>query len=69
MLILGAGEELWEASWKPDIEAGRGQFSIQDKPISGGIKPQQPQASKQAYVPPAARGKMIPGKNTKLVST
>lgn len=25
--------------------------------ILGGIKPQQPQASKQAYVPPAARGK------------
>jgi len=74
---LGPGEELWEASWKPDTEIGKSQFKILNKPISGGIKPQQPQASKQAYVPPNARGgvnktgvfksgKSIPGRNTKL---
>jgi len=73
---LGPGEELWEASWTPDPEIGKTQFKILNKPISGGIKPQQPQASKQAYVPPNARGvnktgvfqsgKSIPGRNTKL---
>ena len=64
--ISGAGEELWEASWRPNPEAGNAQFAIQNKPISGGIKPQQPQASKQAYVPPSKRGMVGMPKNTKL---
>ncbi len=51
------GEELWEATWKPDPELKLKKFAILDKPIQGGIKPKQPQASKQAYVPPNARGK------------
>ena len=54
--FLGPGEELWECSWKPDPEIGKTKFKILNKPILGGIKPQQPQASKQAYVPPNARG-------------
>ena len=52
----GPGEELWEAIWRPDSELGRNKFQILDKPISGGVKPKQAQASKQAYVPPGARG-------------
>merc|ERR1712203_1252462 len=57
----GPGEELWEAIWRPNSELGRKKFQILDKPISGGVKPKQAQASKQAYVPPGARGKV--GKN------
>ena len=56
---LGPGEELWEATWRPNSELGSKKFQILDKPISGGVKPKQPQASKQAYVPPGARGKDI----------
>ena len=52
----GAGEELWEVSWRPN-PALSNKFQIQDKPIQGGIKPKQPQASKQAYVPPSMRGR------------
>ena len=52
---LGPGEELWEAIWRPDAKAGLEQFTIVDKPIKGGIKPAQAQASKQAYKPPMAR--------------
>ena len=52
----GPGEELWEAIWRPISELGRNKFQILDKPISGGVKPKQAQASKQAYVPPGARG-------------
>jgi len=55
---LGPGEELWEATWRPNSELGSKKFQILDKPISGGVKPKQPQASKQAYVPPGARGKV-----------
>ena len=60
--FLNAGEELWEAKWGPDPNAGLQPFTIIDKPIKGGIKPAQPQASKQAYVPPNARGKLESGK-------
>merc|ERR1719266_1702990 len=55
---LGPGEELWEATWRPNSELGSKKFQILDKPVSGGVKPKQPQASKQAYVPPGARGKV-----------
>lgn len=55
---LGPGEELWEVNWRPDLTATQQTFNILDKPIQGGIKPKQPQASKQAYVPPNARGKV-----------
>ena len=51
------GEELWEVIWKPHPGLGQ-KFPILNKPIEGGIKPKQPQASKQAYVPPNARGRM-----------
>jgi len=52
---LEAGEELWEAAWRPHLNADK--FAILDKPIQGGVKPKQAQASKQAYVPPNQRGK------------
>merc|ERR1711879_68978 len=55
---LGPGEELWEAVWRPNSELSSQKFQILDKPVSGGVKPKQPQASKQAYVPPGARGKV-----------
>jgi len=54
----GPGEELWEAIWRPNSELGGKKFQILDKPISGGVKPKQALASKQAYVPPGARGKV-----------
>ena len=52
----GPGEELWEAIWRPNSELSSKKFQILDKPISGGVKPKQALASKQAYVPPGARG-------------
>ena len=52
---LGPGEELWECSWRPGNAPGK--FPILDKPIQGGVKPKQAQASKVAYVPPNQRGK------------
>ena len=54
-IFLGTGEELWECSWRPGN--GPGKFPILDKPIQGGVKPKQAQASKVAYVPPNQRGK------------
>lgn len=63
---MGPGEELWEATWRPNSNLSAGKFEILEKPILGGIKPKQPQASKQAYVPPGARGKMGAKTNTKL---
>ena len=54
--VAPALPELWEVAFQP---APKGRhldtFPILDKPIEGGLKPKQPQASKQAYVPPAAR--------------
>jgi translation initiation factor 2A len=55
---LGPGEELWEAAWRSNPSLKEKTFNILTSPIGGGVKPQQPQASKQAYVPPAARGKL-----------
>ena len=52
---LGPGEELWECAWRPNLNAAK--FGILDKPIGGGVKPKQAQASKVAYVPPNQRGK------------
>merc|ERR1712008_544055 len=54
----GPGEELWEAIWRPNSELGSKKFQILDKPMGGGVKPKQALASKQAYVPPGARGKV-----------
>ena len=53
--VAPALPELWEVLFQP---AAKGQypdnFPILDKPIKGGLKA-KPQASKQAYRPPAAR--------------
>ena len=54
--VAPALPELWEVAFQP---ASKGvypdNFTILDKPIPGGLKPKQPQASKQAYRPPGAR--------------
>lgn len=52
-----AYNELWEATWRPQKELEQ-QFSVLSRPITGGVTPSQPKASKMAYVPPAARGKV-----------
>ena len=54
--VAPALPELWEVAFQP-VSKGRypDTFPILDKPIEGGLKPKQPQASKQAYRPPGAR--------------
>ena len=54
--VAPALPELWEVIFQP---ASKGVYSdsfpILDKPIAGGIKRKQPEASKVAYRPPQAR--------------
>lgn len=47
-------EELWEVAWQPGHYPST--FPILDKPVSGGLKSSQPEASKEVYRPPGARG-------------
>lgn len=56
--VAPALPELWEVTFQPALKGEYpDSFIILDKPVEGGLKPKQPQASKQAYRPPAARGK------------
>lgn len=63
--VAPALPELWEVIFQP---ASKGVYSdsfpILDKPIAGGIKRKQPEASKVAYRPPQARG--LPASTFKL---
>ncbi|KAK6633211.1 hypothetical protein RUM44_003812 [Polyplax serrata] len=49
-------EELWEVAWQTVPPGTFKEPSISSKPVEG-IQPSHPQASKQAYRPPSARGK------------
>ena len=54
--VAPALPELWEVAFQPALKGEYPDtFLIHDEPIEGGLKPKQPQASKQAYRPPAAR--------------
>jgi translation initiation factor 2A len=54
--VRTASEELWEVTWRSEPLEKHPVFAISTKPVEG-IKPQQPQASKQAYRPPNMRDK------------
>lgn len=49
-------EELYDVCWKPSSSDGFKDPEITSKKVEG-ITTSQPQASKQAYRPPGARGK------------
>ena len=54
--VAPALPELWEVAFQPALKGKYPEnFTIQDKPVSGGLKPKEPVASKQAYRPPMAR--------------
>ena len=56
--VAPALPELWEVAFQPARKgAYPEEFPILDQPVAGGLKPKQPQASKQAYRPPGARYK------------
>jgi len=56
--VAPALPELWEVAFQPAIKGTYPEnFPILDKPVGGGLKLKEPQASKQAYRPPMARGK------------
>merc|ERR1719273_1871223 len=56
--VAPALPELWEVAFQPARKgAYPEEFPILDQPVAGGLKPKQPQASKQAYRPPGARGR------------
>ncbi|XP_046444470.1 eukaryotic translation initiation factor 2A-like isoform X2 [Daphnia pulex] len=47
--------ELWEATWQPMPDGYLKDFKVSTKKVAG-IKPSQPQVSKELYRPPGARG-------------
>ncbi|KAK4021785.1 eukaryotic translation initiation factor 2A [Daphnia magna] len=47
--------ELWESMWQPVPDSNLKEFKISNKKVLG-IKPSQPQVSKELYRPPGARG-------------
>ena len=54
--VKGQNEELWEVQWRN--ESGfPPPFQVEFRKTVKGIEPQQPQASKQAYIPPSLRNK------------
>ena len=54
--VAPALPELWEVATQPALKGiYPDKFPILDKPVAGGLKPKEPQASKQAYRPPMAR--------------
>jgi translation initiation factor 2A len=46
---FGEREELWEVTWQSSPVEKFPAFPILTKPVTGGVKPSQPVASKQAY--------------------
>jgi translation initiation factor 2A len=46
---FGEKEELWEVTWQSSPVEKFPAFPIVTKPVTGGVKPSQPVASKQAY--------------------
>ena len=46
---FGEKEELWEVTWQSLPVEKFPAFPILTKPVTGGVKPSQPVASKQAY--------------------
>ena len=54
--VAPALPELWEVAFQPALKGTYPEnFPILDKPVGGGLKLKEPQASKQAYRPPMAR--------------